>query len=68
MNDITPAHELMGKVIILTGMGELPPACIQCPYFFDGTKGCIATSYCNIENINYNIERMDDCPLRIVGR
>ncbi len=69
MNDITPAHELMGKVVVVTGMTSFPTSCYTCPYFREIGVCCSATGeLVFFKDISYLEERQDFCPLRIVGR
>lgn len=70
MNDITPAHELMGKVVVVVDLTELPASCRACPYHPETTFAhyCLATGNIDFYGFNRPDKRLDICPLRIVGR
>ena len=69
--------ELYGKVVIVTGMRHVPKACRECSYYDNMYEsiGAVNDGVCmargvlySTRNIRVSKERLDNCPLCVVGR
>ena len=67
--------DLIGKVVVVTGMRKIPMCCIRCPFYdnMGGKSGhinygvCKANgSYRSTSGIQVTKMRLDSCPLKVV--
>ena len=69
-------YELIGKIVVVTGLRVLPKSCVQCKFYenMGGNPGrsnngaCRALDYCSTRSIAVSKERLPNCPLRMIGR
>ena len=71
-----PNNELIGKIVVVTGLRVLPKSCGQCKFYenMGGTPGrsnngaCRALNYWSTRSIAVSKDRLPNCPLRMIGR
>ncbi|MCH5186810.1 MAG: hypothetical protein J1F63_00300 [Oscillospiraceae bacterium] len=70
--DVASSAELFGKVVVVTGMKEIPMCCDECAICTEtfGGEWCdwLKTGQPISQIVDIRQKRLPDCPLRLVGR
>ena len=69
-----PNNELIGKIVVVTGLRVLPKSCMQCKFYenMGGARGrsndgaCRALDYWSTRSIAVSKAKLPNCPLRRV--